>query len=50
VKYAPFNEEAAREKLDINPVSGEDLQKIVNDLVATPKPIAERLAAIIKSP
>ena len=50
VKYAPFNEEAAREKLDINPVSGEELQKIVHDLVATPKPIAERLAAIIKSP
>ena len=49
VQDKTFNEEAAREKLDINPVSGEELQKIVEDLVATPKPVADRLATIFKS-
>lgn len=49
VQDKAFNEEAAREKLDINPVSGEELQKIVDDLVATPKPVADRLATIFKS-
>ena len=50
VRNALFNQAAARERLDINPVSGADLQKIVNELVATPKPVAERLATIIKTP
>jgi tripartite-type tricarboxylate transporter receptor subunit TctC len=50
VKDKAFLDEAARERLDINPVSGEDLAKIVADIVATPKPIADKLAAIIAEP
>jgi tripartite-type tricarboxylate transporter receptor subunit TctC len=50
VKDKGFLDEAARERLDINPVSGADLAKIVSEIVATPKPIADRLAAIIADP
>jgi hypothetical protein len=42
-----FLETAKTEKFDITPVSGEELQKIVTDIVATPKPIADRLSQII---
>ena len=38
---------AAQEHFDINPVSGEEMQKIVEEIVATPKPIADRLLQII---
>lgn len=50
VKDKSFLDEAARERLDINPVSGEELAKIVSEIVATPKPVADRLAAIIAEP
>jgi tripartite-type tricarboxylate transporter receptor subunit TctC len=43
-----FRAQAAQEGLDINPVSGEELQKIVTDIIATPKPVVDRLAAIIE--
>ena len=42
-----FIEQAKREHFDINPVSGEEMQKIVAEIVATPAPIAERLLKII---
>jgi len=47
VKDPVFLAEAANEHFDINPVSGEDMQKIVVDIVATPRPIADRLLQII---
>ena len=47
VKDASFLEAARQEGFDIDPVSGEELQRIVADILATPKPIALRLAAII---
>lgn len=50
VKDKGFLEDAAKERLDINPVPGAELAKIVSDIVATPKPIADRLAAIIAEP
>ncbi len=43
-----FLAQAAAEGLDINPVSGEELQRIVAEIVATPKPVADRLAEIIE--
>ncbi len=49
VKDPVFLAEAGREHFDINPVSGANLQKIVADIVATPKPIADRLLQIIGS-
>jgi tripartite-type tricarboxylate transporter receptor subunit TctC len=42
-----FVDEAKKTNLEIDPVSGEELQKIVNEIVNTPKGTAERLAAII---
>lgn len=42
-----FVDEAKKTNLEIDPVSGEELQKIVNEIVNTPKETAERLAAII---
>jgi tripartite-type tricarboxylate transporter receptor subunit TctC len=47
VKDPVFLAEAAKEYFDINPVSGAEMQKIVADIVATPKPIADRLLQII---
>jgi len=42
-----FLADAAKRHFDINPVSGDEMQKIVEDIVATPKPIADRLQSII---
>jgi tripartite-type tricarboxylate transporter receptor subunit TctC len=48
VKDSAFLEDAKREHFDIEPVSGAGLQRIVADMVATPKPLAERLRGIIE--
>jgi tripartite-type tricarboxylate transporter receptor subunit TctC len=47
MKDPAFLEDAKKSGFDINPVSGEEMQKIVADIVATPKPIADRLQSII---
>jgi tripartite-type tricarboxylate transporter receptor subunit TctC len=47
VRDPAFLEQAKKENLDIEPVSGEELQRIVAEIVATPKPIADRLTEII---
>jgi tripartite-type tricarboxylate transporter receptor subunit TctC len=47
LKDQAFLDEAKKLKLDIEPVSGEELQRIVADIIATPKPIAERLLQAI---
>jgi hypothetical protein len=47
VKDPAFLDEAKKQNLDIQPVSGEELQRIVADIVGAPKPIVERLVAII---
>ena len=47
IKDPAFIEEAKKTQLEIDPVSGQELQKIVNDIVATPETVAKRLADII---
>ena len=47
MKDAAFLEAAKREGLDIDPVSGEQLQKIVNEILAAPQAVRDRLAALI---
>jgi hypothetical protein len=42
-----FRAEAARLKRDINPVSGAELQRIIEAILATPAPVRARLAALI---
>jgi tripartite-type tricarboxylate transporter receptor subunit TctC len=47
IKDPHFLDEAKKAGLEVDPVSGEEMQKIVNDIVATPAPVAKRLAEII---
>ena len=47
MKDPEFLADAQKRGFDINPVPGEELQRIVADIVATPKPIADRLQSII---
>ena len=47
VKDPAFLEEAKAANVDLNPVSGEELRKLVGEIIATPKRIAERLHDII---
>lgn len=41
--------EANKQTLDLNPSSGEELERVVLDILGTPKAVADRLAAIIKT-
>ena len=50
VKDPAFLEEAKKLNLDLNPVPGEELQKIVAEIVDTPQRISDRLAAITELP
>jgi tripartite-type tricarboxylate transporter receptor subunit TctC len=47
VKDPIFIETAKREGFDINPSTGEDVQRVVQDIIATPKEITARLQQII---
>ena len=47
VKDPAFIDEAKAANVDLNPVTGDELQKLVAEIVATPKPVAERLHDII---
>ncbi len=47
VKDPAFVEDAKRAGMELDPVSGEELQKIVTEIMATPKETADRLASII---
>ena len=50
VRSPAFLDEAKKLGLDINPVLGEELQRIVAEIVDTPKPIADRLNEMISPP
>lgn len=47
IRDPAFLAAAEKEHFDINPISGEEMQRIVEQIVATPKPIADRLQQII---
>jgi len=47
MKDPAFLEEAKKTGLDINPIGGAELQKIVADIIDTPKPVRDRLASIL---
>ena len=40
--------EAEKAQLEITPVTGETIQKLVRDVYATPPEIAEKAAALLK--
>ncbi len=48
MKDAAFLEQAKREGLDIDPISGEQLQKVVNDILSAPQSVRDRLAGLIE--
>ena len=48
MKDPAFLDAAQREGLDIDPVSGEQLQKVVNDILAAPQAVRDRLATLIE--
>jgi tripartite-type tricarboxylate transporter receptor subunit TctC len=48
LKDKEFLAEAARLKLEINPVSGEDVQRIVAEVYRTPKAVAARVAEMLR--
>ena len=47
MKDQAFLEEAKKSGLDINPIGGAELQKVVSDIIDTPKPVRDRLASIL---
>jgi tripartite-type tricarboxylate transporter receptor subunit TctC len=47
VKDPAFLKEAAKQKIEINPMTGAELQAIIADVVAAPRPVAEKLAALL---
>ena len=47
IKDKAFLDEAQKLNLDIDPVSGEELQKIVADIIDAPAPVKKRLADIL---
>jgi tripartite-type tricarboxylate transporter receptor subunit TctC len=47
MKDPEFLAAAAQERLEIKAVGGAELQKIVEDIVNTPKPVVERLVSIV---
>ena len=44
-----FRAEAARMKADLAPTTGEDVQKLVARIYATPRPVVDRLHAELKT-
>jgi tripartite-type tricarboxylate transporter receptor subunit TctC len=48
MKDPEFHAELAKLKLDMDPVGWEELQKLTNDLFATPKPLVEKMAKLVE--
>jgi len=48
MKDKDFQAEAAKLQIEVDPVRGEDIQKVVTDVLATPKHLAERAKALIE--
>jgi hypothetical protein len=48
MKDPEFLAEANKGELEVTPVSGEEIQKLVEEIYQTPKEIAEKAAAMVK--
>jgi tripartite-type tricarboxylate transporter receptor subunit TctC len=49
MKDAEFLADATRTQLEITPVAGEEVEKLVTELYQTPKPVADKAAEFIRS-
>ena len=47
MKDPRFLEDARRGGVDVDPLSGEDVSRAISAIEATPKPVIERLRAIL---
>jgi len=48
LKDPEFLADAKKQKLDVEPVSGANLEKLIKSIYATPKPLIEKIAELIK--
>jgi tripartite-type tricarboxylate transporter receptor subunit TctC len=48
MKDAEFREDAKKQKLDVDPVSGKDLEALIKKIYATPKDVVDKIGALIK--
>jgi tripartite-type tricarboxylate transporter receptor subunit TctC len=48
IKDEQFRAEAEKSGLELDPLSGEEVQKVIEDILATPKPIVARLVEAVK--
>jgi hypothetical protein len=48
MKDPEFIAEVRQKKLTLKPEDGEYMERLINRIYATPKPIVERIAALIK--
>jgi tripartite-type tricarboxylate transporter receptor subunit TctC len=46
---AEFRKDAEKAKLEVDPMSGEDVEKVIDQIAATPRDIAERFEAAVKT-
>ena len=46
-QYLEFIEKAKKLNLDLNPIGGEELQKVVADIINTPAAATKRLASVL---
>jgi tripartite-type tricarboxylate transporter receptor subunit TctC len=49
MKDAEFLADASRTQLEITPVAGAEVEKLVTELYQTPKPVADKAAEFIRS-
>ena len=49
MKDPEFLADATRTQLEITPVAGEEVEKLVTELYQTPKPVADKAAEFIRS-
>ena len=50
MKDKAFQAEAEKRLLEIDPITGEDIDKLIKDGYATPKPLIERAASFLRAP
>ena len=49
MKDPAFLEDAEKQKTEINPMTGEDLERIITDIMTVPTPVAQKLGSLLGS-
>jgi hypothetical protein len=48
MKDADFIADAKKQKLDLEPQSGEQIERLIKDIYATPKPVIQNVTELVK--